>query len=455
MTIDAVVFLPGICGSVLQEGDETIWPGTPMNVIFHSYPDRYVKMLATSTTLRATEVLRSVPLTVFGQTVYHFDGYGRALLALEGMGFRVAGGGLIPFAYDWRLDVRTTAAALHNRLAQPDLAGKRIAIVAHSMGGLVARHALEKLGIPTSVKIDICALVATPHLGAPVALQNVLGLRPEIFLSAEQCRMVLRNPEFPSAYQLLPRAGVPALLKANNETGFVIQDPFAPAVAGQLSLVAGSLAAANALGAELPLMGPGFRPPCPYVAIAGNVQKTITANYLDGQQANPVLEETAGDGTVPLWSAAPPGIPVRYVAATHGDMFKDSDTVAMLRAVLRPGTPGARLFSLKPGVPVLSAQALTTSVTTGKEFTIAIVADRPTTSIDVVLRMTRAFRDGRSDIHERPARYVGGPVRSVSMDFMAPDERAVLLFEVIQDGRPTVGDSATVLVVDSDHDSQP
>jgi pimeloyl-ACP methyl ester carboxylesterase len=447
MPIDAVVFLPGICGSVLQEGDEIIWPGTPMNVVFRSYPDHYVDILATSTTLRATDVLRSVPLTVFGQPIYHFDGYGRALSTLEGMGFRAAGGGLIPFAYDWRVDIRTTADALHARLAQPDLAGKRLAIVAHSMGGLVARYALENLGIPPSTRIDLCALVATPHLGAPVALQNVLGLRPEIFLSAEQCRAVLRNPAFPSAYQLLPRAGIPALLRTDNATGFRVLDSFSPAVSEQLSLVAGSLAAADALGAGLPFMGPGFRPPCPYVAIAGNAQKTITANYLVGEGANPVLEETAGDGTVPLWSAAPPGIPVRYVAAAHGDMFKDSDTVAMLRAVLRPGTPGARLFSLEPGVPVLSAQALMQSVTAGRQFTVAVVADRPTTSIDIALRVTRAFAGDRSDVQEVPVRYEGGPVRSIPMEFTAPSERAVLLFEIRQGGQPTAGEAATVLVL--------
>jgi pimeloyl-ACP methyl ester carboxylesterase len=107
-------------------------------------------------------------------------------LADKHIGFGELGGTLIPLAYDWRLDIRTSAATLHARLSQPDLAGKRIAIVAHSMGGLVTRCALEKIGIPESLRLELVALVASPHLGAPVALQNLLGLRPEKFLSASQ-----------------------------------------------------------------------------------------------------------------------------------------------------------------------------------------------------------------------------------------------------------------------------
>jgi pimeloyl-ACP methyl ester carboxylesterase len=448
MSVDAVLFVPGICGSVLKQDDITIWPGTPANAVFQTYPDEYVDILATSTTIRATDVLRSVPLTVFGVPIYHVDGYGKALRSLEGMRFSEAGGTLIPFAYDWRADIRTSAAALHARLSQPDLGGKRVAIVSHSMGGLVARYALEKLGIPGGVRIELLALVASPHLGAPVALQNVLGLRPEIFLSAAQCRAVLRNPKFPSAYQLLPPPRIPVLLAANAQSGFLIQDPFDPVFAQQLGLVQGSLDAASEFAADLPFIGPGFQPPCRYVAIAGNAQKTIVANYHNANGASAVEEETSGDGTVPLWSAAPPGIPVRYVAATHGDIFKDGDTEAMLRAVLRPGSPGARLFSLPTGQqPAISVQAINTSVLPGVNFTVAIVADRPTATLDATVKVERAFAGGRMETEEVPVRYVGGPIRTIPLDFTAPQDRAVLKFSVRPKGAAATGDPATVLVV--------
>jgi pimeloyl-ACP methyl ester carboxylesterase len=209
MPIDTVVFVPGICGSVLVDHGETIWPGTPGQVVFQSYPDRLVQILSSSTTIEATDVLRSVPLTLLGLTVHHFAGYGQALKVLEQMGYSEVGGSLIPFPYDWRKDIRESAKLLHGRLSQPDLRGRRVAIVAHSMGGLVSRFALEKLGIPVGLNLQLLALLATPHLGAPVVMQNVLGLRPEIFLSAKQCRDALQNPQFPSAYQLLPGPACP------------------------------------------------------------------------------------------------------------------------------------------------------------------------------------------------------------------------------------------------------
>jgi hypothetical protein len=122
--------------------------GTAWNVALGNYPDAHAELLATSDKLEPVDVLRTVPLKVLGVTVHHFDGYQKALDALETMGFREAAGTLIPFAYDWRRDVRQSAEALKERLADGDLAGRSVALVAHSMGGLLARYMLEKLRPP-------------------------------------------------------------------------------------------------------------------------------------------------------------------------------------------------------------------------------------------------------------------------------------------------------------------
>src|SRR5262249_13669385 len=139
MSFDKVVLVPGICGSVLKHGDTAIWPGTPLNVLFKSYPEEYVELLRDSQELTATDVLRSVPLSVFGVNIYHFDGYQSAIDALETMGFQESRETLLAWAYDWRRDIRVSAQALKDRLSFPDFRGRTIAIVAHSMGGLVAR----------------------------------------------------------------------------------------------------------------------------------------------------------------------------------------------------------------------------------------------------------------------------------------------------------------------------
>jgi len=51
--------------------------------------------------------------------------------------------------------------------AWPELAGRRVTILAHSMGGLDARYAISKLGLAPTV--DTLLTIATPHRGSPVA----------------------------------------------------------------------------------------------------------------------------------------------------------------------------------------------------------------------------------------------------------------------------------------------
>lgn len=84
--VDVVIFVPGICGSELMEGAETIWPGTPLEAAFGYYPERYVQALANSTTITAPRILESVPLRIAGVEVWSFDGYGHALKALQAPG---------------------------------------------------------------------------------------------------------------------------------------------------------------------------------------------------------------------------------------------------------------------------------------------------------------------------------------------------------------------------------
>lgn len=78
--------------------------------------------------------------------------------------------------YDWRLGIVASAEALRNRLDKVARTGEDIAIVAHSMGGLVVRYMLEK-GLSSDRKWakSLCRVVfmATPHYGAPLAIQHI------------------------------------------------------------------------------------------------------------------------------------------------------------------------------------------------------------------------------------------------------------------------------------------
>ncbi len=456
MLVDKVLLVPGICGSVLKDGDETIWPGTPWNKIFNSYPDRYVDKLANSDTIRATGILRSVPLIVAGVTLHHFDGYSQAFEALEEIGFSEADGTLIPFPYDWRQDIRTTAQVLHDTLATLLRAGKlvaseRLGIVAHSMGGLVVRYLLEKIGLPPGVMVTVTALVAVPHLGAPASLQNIVGLRPEIFLTAAQCKIAVGNSRFPSAYQLLPRATIPALLEISPDFGYREPNLLSEEVRNALDLSAASLAKASALWSDLAMIGPGWQSPNRYFAIVGNEQKTIAANYLgvEGILAQALEEPSAGDGTVPLWSAAPPLIPVRYVPSEHGSMFTDPRARQILRAILRPDPSAPHPFLADAIGPLatISVQPTQPSVQTGDVLTVALVADISTTDLQGDLVIETHHSEDKVDRRTVPITYKGGPLRSLSLDLPVPDDPALLRLSFIPTAGLPQGREGVVLVL--------
>lgn len=139
--------------------------------------------------------------------------------------------------------------------------------------------------------------------------------------------------------------------------------------------------------------------------------------------------------------------PVRYVAAGHLDVCADSDTVAMLKAILRPDLPGGRLFSADQGEAHLSLQPLKESVSFRDTFTVALVADRPATRIDARVVMTKAVEGSPPVDTEVKVHYEGGPIRSIPLEFAAPDERAVLLFRFKRENGDVYGKPRSVLVV--------
>ncbi|HEY8985045.1 MAG TPA: hypothetical protein VIU15_36410 [Streptomyces sp.] len=114
---------------------------------------------------------------------------------------------LVLFPYDFRHSVQHAAerlaADVTARLSgeHPGARRRRAIVVAHSMGGLVARYWLGPLGGAA----DCAALITlgTPHRGAPKALDvlaNGLKVGPKRLAGLTE---VLR--QWPSAYELLPR----------------------------------------------------------------------------------------------------------------------------------------------------------------------------------------------------------------------------------------------------------
>ncbi|WP_329282425.1 esterase/lipase family protein [Streptomyces sp. NBC_01451] len=116
-----------------------------------------------------------------------------------------AGGNLLEFPYDWRLDNRISAEALgefvaerlHNWRAATGYAEARVILLAHSMGGLVARYWLEVLGGRDQCRILVT--FGTPHRGAVKTL-GWLADGPGAL--RRSLRPLIRS--LPSVHQLLP-----------------------------------------------------------------------------------------------------------------------------------------------------------------------------------------------------------------------------------------------------------
>jgi pimeloyl-ACP methyl ester carboxylesterase len=157
--------------------------------------------------------------------LFGFTEYSELVELLEAAGFRRGGDarrGLrySVFTYDWRRDLVGSARALGRALdgLALDTGCERFNLVAHSMGGLVARYYLRygeaEPGGPVTWagarRIATLVLGAVPSGGGVPALEAILaGHRVGFSTTTLAAPVVARMP---AVYQLLPPKGVTALL---------------------------------------------------------------------------------------------------------------------------------------------------------------------------------------------------------------------------------------------------
>jgi len=133
-------------------------------------------------------------------------------------------GNLLVFAYDWRLSNRFSAeclkcrvesALLRWRASAPQRREAMVVFICHSMGGLVARWYLDRLGGAEIARVLVT--LGTPHRGAAKTVdQLVNGVRKGPGPLKLDLTRFARS--LPSSYQLLPEyacitAGAGALKK--------------------------------------------------------------------------------------------------------------------------------------------------------------------------------------------------------------------------------------------------
>ncbi|MGW8184821.1 MAG: lipase/acyltransferase domain-containing protein [Candidatus Moraniibacteriota bacterium] len=118
-----------------------------------------------------------------------------------------------PVAYDWRLSLEDILEDNLIELTLRDLAAdsktKKVTIVAHSNGGLLAKALMQKLGDEEGEKlVDKIIFVAVPQVGTPAAVAGLLHGEDQGFfpvLNTQTARGFGEN--MPGAYNLLPSDG--------------------------------------------------------------------------------------------------------------------------------------------------------------------------------------------------------------------------------------------------------
>ncbi len=237
---------------------------------------------------------------------------------------RAAGFDVVMHDYDWRLGIEESAAALAERLRQRP--SRRLAIVAHSMGGLVTRAALA---LPGTQHVERVILLGTPNLGSFAPVQALRGTysvvrkiaRLDVETTAERLTEEVFN-SFPSLYQMVP-------VSARNGAGDLL-DPGAWPDSGP-PLRPALLERARRFRDALP------PPDRRVIAIAGVGQETVTAAS-KGRDGFVYTVTRHGDGTVPAASAALAGAQTYFAHAAHSDLTRDAHVAAAIVELLRKGS---------------------------------------------------------------------------------------------------------------------
>lgn len=244
-----IILLPGIMGSVLQQNGRDLWAisrqgiaegllslGSSLNQLMLHNDDISRDDIGDGVTAhRLLPDIWNIP------TVSKGSGYATIIQRLESE-LRVNRGDItapqphqnfFPFPYDWRRDVRVAADQLR-RFVEFQLprwrehCGKKdakVILIAHSMGGLVARAYVELLG--GWQVTEALFTLGTPHRGSLNALETIsngLSFRKgPIDFHLRDLTTVLRT--FTSIYQLLP---IYPLIVSGDQVLRVVEAPFIP-----------------------------------------------------------------------------------------------------------------------------------------------------------------------------------------------------------------------------------
>lgn len=234
---------------------------------------------------------------------------------------------VIDFAYDWRLppetEAKRLAKAISDELAAAQNAGQPVRILAHSMGGLVARTMIAN---HPNVWVEMCkrpgarlVMLGTPNGGSHSINEMIVGQSSTmkglaiLDLKHDLKELLGIVTQFPGVLAMLPKDAREDYFDPDVWTRYA-------AHAGE-AWVAPSKSHLGEARRFRELMDRALVDPEHMVYVAGSADATPAAMHIDASTGRiEILATAQGDGRVTWESGIPPGVPTWFMNAEHGDL---------------------------------------------------------------------------------------------------------------------------------------
>jgi hypothetical protein len=235
----------------------------------------------------------------------------------------IAGFDVVFHPFDWRQSVIESGKLLARRIARDG--AKKVCIVAHSMGGLVARAALSS---DTKHRIARIVQLGTPNFGSFVIVQALRGVYPTVRKVAaldpthttdQLVRHVFRT--LPGLYEMLPAP------EHTKDLDLLQIDNWPADLLGpDATLLSSALPARAKLGSA--------RDGCFHIVGVGQETVVRVRKGRKGFEYGIALD---GDGTVPRALAEWPGAQACYAIERHGNLTNNDDVCKAVIDLLAHG----------------------------------------------------------------------------------------------------------------------
>jgi len=311
-----VVVIPGFMGSNLWLGSQQIWPN-----VRQLFRDPDILRYGEGTPYLEPRGLVDEVVVVPG--VIKQEQYGGLIHYLEeALGYE-RGKDLLDFAYDFRQDVRISAQQLAVAVENWNVKAP-VTIIAHSMGSLLSRYYVDRLG--GHRRVERLVLLGGPMLGAPKTVLN-LAIGADLLpfgVMGTRLRDVLMT--FPSIYQLLP--SYPCCAESGAAINWLSDELWVPENCRPFVRTAAQFRSE---------LRPS--PAVPTVCVFGYNLKTVTSLHVErnGSGMCDVVEgviDLGGDGSIPESSATFQGVEIHPVQQYHGTLHVDQDVKKRLKLEL-------------------------------------------------------------------------------------------------------------------------